>query len=189
MTALAEELATTDAERRALDALRDACGESDGPMERHGARCFLLAERLAQKLALDVDREVLLCASLLHDSGLYPAISRGGVYTVDGGLFAKQLFSELGWEPDRVELCDLAIARHHETRAQWDAGAEVELVRLADRVEVSAGLLRAGLDRAAVREIFARASRRGMYRHIGALLAPIILRRPLSLLRIFRLEN
>ena len=41
--------------------------------------------------------------------------------------------------------------------------------------------------RSEVREIFARASRRGMYRHIGALLAPIILRRPLSLLRIFRL--
>lgn len=186
---VADELATTEAVRRCLDALREASGGTDGPMERHGVRCFLLAERLAAKRGLEIDREVMLCASFLHDAGLYPMISRGGIYTVDGGEFTRELLTGLGWEPQRAGLCEQVIALHHETREMSDLGAEVELMRLADRIELGGGLITEDLDRSEVREIFSRIPRRGIYRHIGALLAPVIIRRPLKVLKIFRLRG
>jgi HD superfamily phosphodiesterase len=182
----ADELASTEAERRCLEALREASGDVNGPMERHCVRCFLLAERLAGRRGLEIDRELMLCASLLHDAGLYPAIGRGGVYTADGGAYARDLLEGVGWDEARAARCEQAIALHHDTREQLDLGAEVELMRLADRIEVLGGLVTEGLDRAEVREIFARIPRRGMYAHIGRLLAPIFVRRPLSLLKIFR---
>ena len=39
--AAADALAQTPLERRFLDELRHASGEVDGPMERHGVRCFM----------------------------------------------------------------------------------------------------------------------------------------------------
>lgn len=186
MAALADELATTEAERRCLEALREACGEVEGPMERHAVRCFLLAERLAARRGLELDREAMLCASLLHDAGLYPMISRGGVYTEDGGTFTRELLEGMGWDDARPGHVEQTIALHHETRDQSDLGPEVELMRLADRIELSGGLITEGLDRSEVREIFGRVPRRGTYVHIGRLLAPVLVRRPLSLLKIFR---
>jgi hypothetical protein len=43
----ADELVCTDAEALALEALRAATGETDGDMERHTVRQYLIAERLA----------------------------------------------------------------------------------------------------------------------------------------------
>ena len=186
---LADELATTEAERRCLAALREASGAVNGPMERHCVRCFLLAERLAERRSLEIDREVMLCASLLHDAGLYPAIGRGGVYTADGGAYTRDLLSGMGWGDARAARVERAISLHHETREQSDLGPEVELMRLADRIEVLGGIVTEGLGRAEVREIFDRVPRRGMYPHIGRLLAPVVAKRPLSLLKIFRLRD
>jgi hypothetical protein len=186
---LADELATTDAERRCLETLREASGDVNGPMERHCVRCFLFAERLAERRSLELDREVMLCASLLHDAGLYPMISRGGVYTVDAAVFTRDLLVAMGWDEARAVRVEQAIALHHETREQSDLGPEVELMRLADRIEVLGGLVTEGLRRAEIREIFGRVPRRGMYLHIGRLLGPVLVRRPLSLLKIFRLRE
>ena len=52
-------------------------------MERHGLRVFLIADRLATAREIEVDREVLLIAGLLHDVGLYDEASHGGVYVKD----------------------------------------------------------------------------------------------------------
>lgn len=186
---LADELATTEAERHCLAALREASGEVDGPMERHCVRCQLLAERLAGARGLELDRELMLCAAFLHDAGLYPAISRAGVYTADGGRFARELLEGLGWDHARAERCERAIAYHHETREQSDLGPEVELLRLVDRIEVLGGLATEGLARAEVREIFRRVPRDGFYRGIARLLFPLLLSRPRSVVRIFRLRE
>src|SRR6185312_688999 len=67
----ADELVCTEYEAVALEALRTATGEIDGDMERHTVRQYLIAERLADTLGVAYDREVLLCASFLHDAGLY----------------------------------------------------------------------------------------------------------------------
>jgi HD domain len=74
----ADELTCTESE--ALNALRTATGEIDGDMERHTVRQYLIAERLADTRRIAYDRELLLCASFLHDAGLYGPASSGDVY-------------------------------------------------------------------------------------------------------------
>jgi HD superfamily phosphodiesterase len=44
-------------------------------MERHSLRIFLIAQRLTAGLGRAFNREVALCAALLHDIGLYPHAS------------------------------------------------------------------------------------------------------------------
>jgi hypothetical protein len=56
----ADELVCTESEAVALEALRTATGESDGEMERHTVRQYLIAERLADIRGVGYDREVLL---------------------------------------------------------------------------------------------------------------------------------
>ena len=141
----AEDLVNTETARAALAALREVTGEVGGAMERHCMRCFLLAERMAADRDLLVDHEVLLVAGLLHDIGLYDGASEGGVYVSDGRRFAARLLDgRPGWDERRTRLCLDAIERHHEVRSQWDAGAEVELIRRADLVELSSGAISLG---------------------------------------------
>jgi hypothetical protein len=182
----AEELVRTDSELAALDALRSAAGESGGPMERHGLRVFLMADRMAAPQGIEVDREVLLIAGLLHDVGLYDAASHGGVYVREGAEFTADILRKRGWNEDRVRLCSDAIERHHELRRQWDRGAEVELIRRADLCDLSAGLVRFGLSREWLKDLFESVSRDGTYRTIGHEVARVLRHRPLTLPRIFR---
>ncbi len=186
MTAAAESLLRTDAERAALTALRDASGETDGVMERHCVRCFLISERLAVLHSADLDREVALCAAFVHDIGLYPSITGGGVYTKEGAEFARQLALDAGWDERRARLCADACAYHHSVRSKWELGAEVETLRLADRVEVSGGLIRSGLSRDQLREVNAAAPRDGFYGGLLHVVWPVLRSRPLTLPSIFK---
>jgi predicted hydrolase (HD superfamily) len=185
MTA-AEDLARTDSETAALAALRDATGESGGPMERHGLRVFLIADRLATARDLKVDREVLLIAGLLHDVGLYDAASHGGVYVKEGAEFTAEILRKQDWDEDRIRLCFDAIERHHELRSQWDRGDEVELIRRADLVDISDGLIRFGLSREWLKDLFHSVPRKGTYRTIGYEVGRVLIHRPLTLPQIFR---
>ena len=186
MTPLADELVRSPLERRFLDELRAASGEVDGPMERHGVRCFMFAELLAERRGREFDREVVLCAAFIHDAGLYDSISRGGVYTDEGGLFAELLFEEAGEPAERARLVRDACAYHHAVRDQSARGFEVELLRLADRIEVSGGLLRSGLSRGEVDVVFGQVSRKGFYSGVAGLLGHALRERPLTLPRIFK---
>jgi hypothetical protein len=47
-----------------------------------------LRPKLARRRGWVIDGEVLTVAALLHDVGLYPSVSRGGVYTADGAAAA-----------------------------------------------------------------------------------------------------
>ena len=159
MTA-AEDLARSDAEIAALAKLREITGESGGPMERHGLRVFLIADRLATASELEIDRELLLVAGLLHDIGLYDEASHG-VYVQEGAEFTAELLGAQGWDQDRIRLCFDAIERHHELRSQWERGAEVELIRRADLVDLSSGLVRFGLSRGWLRDLSNRSRATG----------------------------
>jgi hypothetical protein len=182
----ADTLVQTDLERRFLDELRRASGETDGPMERHCVRCFLFMEMLAADRGLEIDRELALCAAFMHDAGLYDSVSHGGVYTDEGGELAERIFIEAGAPAERARLIRDTCAQHHALRDQSDKGAEVELLRLADRIELSSGLLRAGLTRAQVRNVFDRVSRKGIYGVIAGLVGHALIERPLSVPRIFK---
>jgi hypothetical protein len=183
--ASADEAAQTAAERDALAAVREATGEESSPMERHGLRVFLIAAKLAERRAAEVDGEVLLVAGFLHDLGLYDSVSRGGVYVKDGAEFASELVARHGWSAERTELCANAIERHHDLRPQWAAGTEVEVTRRADLVDVSGAVVRFGLPRGWLHGLFAAVPRDGMYSEIGRMVGHVLRDRPLTMPRIF----
>src|SRR3954470_20451266 len=79
----ADELLSTEAEAASLEALQVATSETGGDMERHTMRQYLIAERITDMRRIPYDRELLLCASFLHDSGLYGPASTGDVYLID----------------------------------------------------------------------------------------------------------
>jgi hypothetical protein len=181
----AEQLVRSDAERDALSALREAAGESGGAMERHCVRDFLIADRLAGAREIEVDRELLLVAALLHDIGIYDSVTHGGVYVTEGAELSAELTRRHGWNEERVQLCSDAVERHHELRSQWDRGAEVEVMRRADLIDVSGGLVRFGLSREWLRDLSRSVPRDGLYGELGRLVGHVLRHRPLTLPQIF----
>jgi hypothetical protein len=184
-TLTADELVETDDEREALARLRELTGETGGPMERHGMRCFLISERLAAEEHREVDREALLIASLLHDIGLYDGAAEGGAYVTDGRHYAERMLVERGWRGGRLRRCLDAIELHHEVRPQWDAGTEAEVLRRADLVELSAGTISFGVSRGWLRGLARAVPRQGIYREVGRMVAKAGRERPLTLPLIF----
>ena len=143
----ADELVCTESEAVALEALRTATGETDGDMERHTVRQYLIAERLADTRGIGYDREVLLCASFLHDAGLYGPASSGDVYIKDSARYARRTLEPLGWPEQRLRACIDACEQHHALTSRWWMPNEVELVRRSDLVEVLPELVRFGIPR------------------------------------------
>ena len=144
----ADELLSTEAEAAALEALRAATDETDGGMERHTMRQYLIAERIADTRGISYDRELLLCASFLHDSGLYDTASTGDVYIKDSARYARRTLEPFGWPERRLRVCLDACEQHHAFTTRWWMAAEVELVRRSDLVEVYPELRRFGIPRA-----------------------------------------
>lgn len=185
MTA-ADELAGTDPERACLATLRELCGETDGPMERHSVRVYLLARKLAEHGGHEVDAELMLCAAFLHDLGLYPGAASKAAYVTDSRRLAERVLGDAGWSAGRIELCGEAVERHHELTAQWAHGTEVELLRRADLVEVSQHLIAFGLSREERAETLRTARREGFVGEVARGLARAARQRPASMWRIFK---
>jgi hypothetical protein len=181
-----DQLVTTPAARDALGWLRSATGRVNGPMERHCMRVHQIAVELADRRGWAFDREVMLVASILHDVGLYPSASRGGVYTQDGAELARELLHRHGWSDHRVDRCAEAIDRHHDVRRQLARGGEVEAVRLADLIDLSGGLISCGLDRRWLRQLAHTVPRRGLAGELARELGRALRERPLTLIAIFR---
>ncbi len=180
-----DEILSTAAERDALERLRHATGTSGGPMERHCLRVRHIAAEIARARGWALDGEVLSCAAILHDIGLYPDASRGGVYTAEGAALARSILPGHGWETRRVELCAQAIDRHHDLRRQLRLGPEVEALRLADLADVSGGLVRFGLERRWLRSLMRAVPRRGFGVELAREVGRAVRERPSTLPRIF----
>ncbi len=179
-----DSLATTPAARDALERLRAAAG-ARGPMERHCLRCRLIAGEVAGRRGWAFDEELLTVAAILHDIGLYPLASRGGVYTADGAALARELLGGHGWTPARAERCAHAIDCHHELRSQLSRGPEAEALRLADRVELSKGLFAAGISRLWLRDLWGAIPRQGLVGELAREITRALKERPLTIARIF----
>ena len=178
-------LADTDASRDALARLRAATGGERGPMELHCLRCRHIAAEIANRRGWTVDDELLTVAAILHDIGLYPAASRGGVYTADGADLAREMLATHGWEAERIERCARAIDAHHDVRSQLTRGPEAEALRLADRVELGFGALTAGVDRGWLRTLRKEVPTRGLVAELAREVGRAIRQRPLTMVRIF----
>jgi HD domain len=177
-------LATTPAARTALERLRDVSG-TGGPMERHSLRCLQIAAEISRSRGWEVDSEVLLIAAILHDIGLYRTVATTDAYTADGAALARRLLTEDGWPSPRIELCATAIDRHHELRRQLECGPEVESLRLADLVDLTAGVFSAGLNRAWLRNLMRSVPRDGLARELAREVGRAARERPLTLPQIF----
>jgi hypothetical protein len=180
-----EELAATPAAQDALARLRRATGSANGPMERHCLRVRHIAAELGRRRGWELDGELVTVAAILHDIGIYPAASRGGVYTADGAALAREMLAVHGWSAERTELCAEAIDRHHDLRSQRERGGEVEAIRLADLVDVSGGLLRFGLDRRWLKALSHDVPRRGLAGELARVVGRALRERPLTVPRIF----
>lgn len=181
----ADALARTQPERVCLDALREATATTGGALERHCVRVFVLTERMAAGDALPFDRERMLCACLLHDLGLYPPAATGDVYVRDSRRLAERLLAPFGWPPERLSICLDAIEHHHELRSQWHRGTDVELLRRADLVDASAGVLAYGLPRGWLRGLFRAVPRKGFYAELVRITGRALRDRPATIPRIF----
>jgi hypothetical protein len=181
----ADDLVASDAEKACLARLRELVGSPNGPIERHSVRVALITEELARRGARAIDRELVVCASLLHDAGLYPGAATRQAYVSDGRVLAQELLAELGWTGDRLRLCGDAVERHHELTPQWGRGAEVELIRRADLVEVSQTLVSFGLPRPWLRTMRSDIPVDGFLPEVLRQLAVAARKRPASLPRIF----
>jgi hypothetical protein len=176
----ADALSAGPAAQAALRTLRAAAG-TDGPMERHCLRQFVIAERLAADRELD--RELLLCACWLHDLGLYTR-SRDA-YVTEGARLAARVLEPFGWPPERLQRCMDACEQHHAPRSRMALGLEVELVRQSDLVDVTAGLVNFGLDRGWLRNLFREVPRDGLWRLIGSAVLGELRHRPTTLTHVF----
>jgi hypothetical protein len=176
----ADALSATPASQAALAALRAVAG-SDGPMERHCLRQFTIAERLAGDRAFD--RELLLCACWLHDVGLF--VHGHDPYVTEGARLAARVLEPFGWPRERLQRCMDACEQHHAPRSRIAMGLEVELVRQADLVDVTAGLVNFGLDRGWLRDLFREVPRAGLWRLIASAVLSELRHRPASLTGVF----
>jgi hypothetical protein len=154
-------------------------------MELHCLRCRHIAAEIANRRGWPIDDELLTVAAILHDVGLYPLASRGGVYTADGASLARELLASHGCEPERIERCARAIDCHHDLRSQLGRGGEAEALRLSDRVELSAGLLGAGLDRRWLHDLRTEFPARGLPQELAREVGRALRDRPLTMARIF----
>lgn len=175
----------TPAEREALARLRSATAAVAGPMERHCLRCRHIAAELCSARDWSIDDEILTVAAILHDVGIYPEASRGGVYTADGAALARELLASHGWTPERIDRCAEAIDRHHDLRRQLALGPEVEALRLADLSDVSGGLLRFGLDGGWMRSLRQAVPVDGLAGELAREVWRALRERPLTVPRIF----
>jgi hypothetical protein len=161
-----EGVCVASSELACRDALRARAGCVNGPIERHSVRVFLIMEELARQVRIPLDREVSLCAALLHDAGLYDPAGRPRLYLTRGRVSATRLIDPFEWPAEKKRRCLDAIEFHHRLRPQWRLGNEVELLRLADLVDANRGLARFGLSRNWLDNLFRSIERKGLQREL-----------------------
>ena len=153
-------------------------------MERHGVRTFLIARELPPA-TLPRDDEILLCAALLHDLGAREGVASGDAYVRDSRRLAAEVLAPFGWPELRLERCLDAIEHHHRLPPQWTRGVEVELLRRADLVEGTGGLLAFGFPRRRLRALFRAVPRDGFYPMFARLGVRMLRERPSTIPAVF----
>ena len=99
----------------------------------------------------------------------------------EGARLADRVLAPFGWPSDRLQRCMDACEQHHAPRSRLAMGLEVELVRQADLVDVTAGIVNFGLDRQWVRALFRDVPRDGFWRLLGGAVLGELRHRPASL--------
>lgn len=133
MTTLEQSLLTVNKRRynSAANPLR-----SHGP--DHHWRVYQHALKLAKKLNVTYDEDILAGAALLHDMAAYYPEQSGEAYHDFDGKFAAEVLAEIEFPKDKVDAVLYAIA-HHGSDTKYkrkNEPIEVSLLRDADKLDV-----------------------------------------------------
>ncbi len=128
--------------------------------------------------------ERLAIATAFHDLGIWT--TRSLDYIEPSVALATSHLRENGREEWIGEVAAMIRHHHQVTACPLEAGQETEAFRCADWIDVSAGALRFGLPRAAVRQVRAQYPGAGFHRFLLAQSAKRMLTHPLRPLPMFR---
>lgn len=134
-------LPDTRAVEMAIKAL-EHYAEGEREVANHSFRTFHFADVLhrQERQPMPMDREVLAVATLLHDVGIYPKAAAelsGDDFTVRGANLVRQILSEAGWSPYRIDLTAQVITLNANPRVDRHWGAEAHFARLAPIVDAA----------------------------------------------------
>ncbi len=127
--------------------------EGDG-LRNHCRRLYHLASLLMAKEHVAMDPNVAYLVAMVHDLGLVTAQDRGKTYLHRSlALFERETdgFDLGGASPELIREC---LLFNHRLLPQSGLGPQAECFRRAVQIEHSRGLLRFGLDKRDVGEIF-----------------------------------
>jgi len=142
----------------------DAIFERSSPYEgqglrNHCLRLHRLTSMLLDRDGLPLDGDLLYLAAMLHDLGLVVADVDGDSYLARSQALFRRETADLGLDPGQTAAIDECLLYNHRVRPVPGVCAEAERFRQAVWIEHSRGLLRFGLDRGAVRQVFAELPR------------------------------
>lgn len=101
----------------------------------HSYRTYRFASALGERERLEVDREVLFAAALLHDTGLVLA-DGGDDFTLASARVAWDVAEQAGLSSAATEVLQTAITLHHNPRVPRDAGPVAYLLSAGAGVDV-----------------------------------------------------
>ena len=116
-------------EIQSLEADRKFCG--------HTIDHFLAVARLSfimvQEAGLDIDKEVVYAAALLHDIGRYLEYTKGTPHHEGSVLIAQELLPECGFNDTEIAIIIQAIKGHREAfQKRYCKAWDEELYKLSD---------------------------------------------------------
>ena len=101
----------------------------------HSYRCFSYGVALAELENIDVDRELLFAAAVLHDTGLSTPVP-GVDFTVTSARIALEVAEAVGLSTAATETMRSAITLHHSPGVTLADGPEAYLLSAAAGVDV-----------------------------------------------------
>jgi 8-oxo-dGTP pyrophosphatase MutT (NUDIX family) len=132
----------TDLEQSLLSANERKYSEARNPLKSHGPdhhwRVYQYAVKLADKLGVSYDPEILAGAALLHDMAAYYPDETKDEYHKFDHKFAEDVLRETNFPVDKIPAVAYAIANHGSDPSykKTDEPIEVTLLRDADKMDV-----------------------------------------------------
>ena len=128
-------------------------------LRHHCLRLDRFTSMLLEQAGLRLDRDLLYLAAMLHDLGLVVDDVEGDSYLARSQALFRRETADLGLDPGQSAAIDECLLYNHRVRPVPGTGPEAERFRQAVWIEHSRGLLRFGLDRGAIRQVFAELPR------------------------------
>lgn len=129
-------------ERALLTANQRRYQEATSPLRSHGPdhhwRVYQHALKLADKLGVVYDRDVLAGAALLHDMAAYYPERTGDAYHDFDHQIAEEVLREIAFPEEKISAVVTAIANHGSDPKYKDDNESIEttLLRDADKLDV-----------------------------------------------------